>query len=88
MQKYKCTVCGYIYDPEKGDPDSGIRPGIPFEELPDDWVVLYAELINRYLKKRADEVKNEVINPIHIYQCMAVQAYVMLSSARGYRRNS
>ena len=38
MQKYKCTVCGYIYDPEKGDPDSSIIPGIPFEELPDDWV--------------------------------------------------
>lgn len=38
MVKYKCTVCGYIYDPEKGDPDSGIKPGIPFEELPDDWV--------------------------------------------------
>jgi flavin reductase (DIM6/NTAB) family NADH-FMN oxidoreductase RutF/rubredoxin len=37
-QKYKCTVCGYIYDPEKGDPDSGIKPGTPFEELPDDWV--------------------------------------------------
>ena len=36
--KYKCTVCGYIYDPEKGDPDSGIKPGTPFEELPDDWV--------------------------------------------------
>jgi rubredoxin len=38
MQKYKCTVCGYIYDPEKGDPDSGINPGTPFEELPADWV--------------------------------------------------
>jgi rubredoxin len=38
MQKYKCTVCGYIYDPGKGDPDSGINPGIPFEKLPDDWV--------------------------------------------------
>lgn len=38
MIKYKCTVCGYIYDPEKGDPDSGIKPGTPFEELPDDWV--------------------------------------------------
>ncbi len=38
MQKYKCTVCGYIYEPEKGDPDSGIKPGTPFEELPDDWV--------------------------------------------------
>jgi len=38
MQKYRCTVCGYIYDPEKGDPDSGINPGRPFEKLPDDWV--------------------------------------------------
>jgi len=38
MIKYKCTVCGYIYDPEKGDSDSGIKPGTPFEDLPDDWV--------------------------------------------------
>ncbi len=38
MTRYKCTVCGYIYDPENGDPDSGIKPGTPFEELPDDWV--------------------------------------------------
>jgi flavin reductase (DIM6/NTAB) family NADH-FMN oxidoreductase RutF/rubredoxin len=38
MQKYKCSVCGYIYDSEKGDPDSGIKPGTPFEQLPDDWV--------------------------------------------------
>lgn len=38
MQKYKCTVCGYVYDPEIGDPDSGIKPGTPFENLPDNWV--------------------------------------------------
>ncbi|MFH1352190.1 MAG: rubredoxin [bacterium] len=38
MSKYKCTVCGYIYDPEKGDSDSGINPGTSFESLPDDWV--------------------------------------------------
>ncbi|MFC1970824.1 rubredoxin [Chloroflexota bacterium] len=38
MAKYKCTVCGYIYDPEKGDPDGGIKPGAPFEDIPDDWV--------------------------------------------------
>ncbi len=35
--KYKCTVCGYIYDPELGDPDGGIKPGASFEELPEDW---------------------------------------------------
>ncbi|ADY57315.1 flavin reductase domain protein FMN-binding protein [Syntrophobotulus glycolicus DSM 8271] len=38
MQKYECPVCSYIYDPEKGDPDSGIEPGTAFEALPDDWV--------------------------------------------------
>ena len=38
VANYRCTVCGYVYDPEKGDPDSGIEPGTPFEELPDDWV--------------------------------------------------
>jgi len=38
MKRYVCTVCGYIYDPTVGDPDSGIKPGTPFEELPDDWV--------------------------------------------------
>jgi rubredoxin len=38
MQKYKCTVCGYIYDPEKGDLDGGISPNTPYEKLPMDWV--------------------------------------------------
>lgn len=38
MDKYVCKVCGYVYDPAKGDPDSGIAPGTAFEDLPDDWV--------------------------------------------------
>ena len=38
MKKYECTVCGYIYDPAKGDPDAGIKPGTPFEQIPDDWI--------------------------------------------------
>ncbi len=38
LQKYKCTVCEYVYDPEKGDPDSGVKPGTAFEELPANWV--------------------------------------------------
>jgi len=36
-QKYQCTICGYIYDPEIGDPDSGVTPGTAFESLPDTW---------------------------------------------------
>jgi rubredoxin len=38
MEKWECTACGYIYDPEKGDPDNGVAPGTSFEELPEDWV--------------------------------------------------
>ena len=37
MKKYECP-CGYVYDPEVGDPDSGIAPGTAFEDLPEDWV--------------------------------------------------
>jgi flavin reductase (DIM6/NTAB) family NADH-FMN oxidoreductase RutF/rubredoxin len=35
--KYQCKICGYAYDPEKGDPDGGIAPGTPFEDIPDSW---------------------------------------------------
>ena len=38
MKKYQCSVCGYIYDPEVGDLDSGIQPGTAFEEIPDEWI--------------------------------------------------
>ncbi len=37
MDKYVCSVCGYVYDPEDGDPDNGIEPGTSFENLSDDW---------------------------------------------------
>ena len=37
MDKYVCVICGYIYDPAEGDPESGIAPGTPFEDIPDDW---------------------------------------------------
>lgn len=38
MQKYRCIPCGYLYDPEQGDPDNGVAPGTAFEDLPQDWV--------------------------------------------------
>jgi rubredoxin len=38
VEKYICTVCDYVYDPELGDPENGIEPGTPFDDLPDDWV--------------------------------------------------
>lgn len=38
MKQYVCTVCGYIYDEEAGDPDNGIAPGTKWEDVPGDWV--------------------------------------------------
>ena len=38
MRKWECLVYGYIYDPDKGDPENGISPKTSFEDLPDDWV--------------------------------------------------
>jgi rubredoxin len=38
MKKYKCTMCGYIYDPAVGDPDNGVEADTAFEDLPEDWV--------------------------------------------------
>ena len=38
MWQCETTNCGYIYNPETGDPDSGIEPGTPFDKLPDDWI--------------------------------------------------
>ncbi|MBT3387370.1 MAG: rubredoxin [Desulfobacula sp.] len=37
MDRYICGPCGYVYDPEDGDPENGIDPGTSFEDLPDDW---------------------------------------------------
>jgi rubredoxin len=36
-EKYKCVVCDYIYDEALGDPDSGLKPGTKFEDIPEDW---------------------------------------------------
>ncbi len=38
MDKWICMLCGYVYDPDAGDPEGGISPGTAFEDLPGDWV--------------------------------------------------
>ena len=37
-QKHKCTVCGYIYNPDEGDPDTKIPAGTEFKDLLDNWI--------------------------------------------------
>lgn len=38
MDKYVCDLCGYIYDPAQGDPENGVAPGTPWDQVPADWV--------------------------------------------------
>jgi len=38
MEQWKCVICGYIYNPEKGDPEGDIQASTSFEDLPDNWV--------------------------------------------------
>jgi rubredoxin len=38
MKRFKCVVCGYIYDPDLGDPEGNIEPGIPFSDLADSYI--------------------------------------------------
>jgi rubredoxin len=38
MEKYVCNICGYVYDPAKGDPENGVKPNTPWEQVPENWV--------------------------------------------------
>ena len=53
MDKYVCEVCGYVYDPEKGDSTSGIAPGTAFEDLPEDWTCPECGVGKEHFKKMA-----------------------------------
>ncbi len=50
-EKFLCEACPYLYDPEKGDPDGGIPPGTPFEDIPDDWLCPICKLDKTHFKK-------------------------------------
>ncbi|EJG07802.1 MAG: rubredoxin [Methanofollis liminatans] len=38
MEKFKCMICGHVYDPAKGEPKQGLKAGIDFADLPGDWI--------------------------------------------------
>jgi rubredoxin len=54
MKKYVCDVCGYVYDPEVGDPDSGIAPGTAFEDIPEEWVCPVCNHPQSYFQIKAE----------------------------------
>jgi len=54
MEKWLCVVCGYVYDEEVGDPDSGIAPGTKFADIPEDWVCPLCGVAKDQFEKQAD----------------------------------
>jgi rubredoxin len=51
MEKWKCSVCGHIYNPEKGDP--GVKPGTLFEDLPSQWICPICAAPKKFFRKVA-----------------------------------
>ena len=52
MDKYVCDICGYVYDPAEGDPDNGVAPGTPWEQVPDTWVCPLCGVKKEYFSKQ------------------------------------
>ncbi|WP_255503804.1 hydroxylamine reductase [Methanothermobacter sp. KEPCO-1] len=69
--KYRCKVCDYIYDPDVGDPRSGIKPGTPFEELPEDWLCPVCNVGKDQFEPLKGEIKHVRPEDIDMfcYQC-------------------
>lgn len=51
MDKYRCTICNYEYDPGAGDPDNGVEPGTSFENLPEDWRCPVCGALKKFFEK-------------------------------------
>ena len=58
MDKYVCSVCGYVYDPAEGDPENGIEPGTKFEDLPDDWTCTVCGAEKDQFEKEEQRINN------------------------------
>lgn len=56
MKKWRCIVCGYVYDPRVGDPENGLEPGWPFEKLPDRWGCPECGAAKEYFERLDDAV--------------------------------
>lgn len=54
MEKWKCTLCEYVYDPVVGDPDNGVMPGTAFEDISDEWTCPWCGAPKNVFKKLDD----------------------------------
>lgn len=59
MKNFQCIPCGFMYNPELGDPDNGIEPGTPFEEISPEWVCPICHSVHETFKPSTDESSKE-----------------------------
>ena len=64
MKKYVCEPCGYVYDPEAGDPEGGIEPGTAFEDLPEDWLCPVCGLGKDVFVEEEDQREKELYRKV------------------------
>jgi len=64
MAKYVCSVCGYIYDEEKGIPEAGIAPGTAWEDLPENWTCPLCGAEKSEFNKQGESAIPEEVKPI------------------------
>ena len=69
MKKYRCLVCDYVYDPEKGDPAGGIEPGTDFKDLPDDWVCPVCGVGKDRFEEVTEKLSKRKAIAMFCYQC-------------------
>jgi rubredoxin len=64
MEKYECSVCGYVYDEAKGIPEAGIGPGTIWGDLPEDWVCPLCGATKAEFKKQGKSVASVEKKPL------------------------
>ena len=71
MNKYICSVCGYIYDEAKGIPEAGIAPGTAWEELPGDWVCPLCGAAKAEFSKQGEAAATVEKKPISVIEAIS-----------------
>ena len=88
MKKYLCEPCGYVYDPELGDPDGGIEPGTAFEDIPDDWVCPICGMgfkLSPFLQQ-FNHIKQRIISPVRKLSDFLVRLHKIWNHNRNQSR--
>lgn len=89
--RYKCAMCGWVYDPAVGDPDGGIAPGTAFTDIPDDWVcpvcgASKADFSPADAESESAAATKETSSDMAMWQCQTSNCGYIYRPAKGDRK--